>query len=69
MGRTASREADERLLHLIQLRCAGRSAAQAGARYDMTGTAVRTMTNRVRDEDAAQSGEPREAVLAAYGWR
>lgn len=69
MGRTATRDADELLLRLIALRCAGHSAARIGARYNMADTAVRTITNRVRDADAAESGEPREAVLAAYGWR
>ena len=69
MGRTASRDSDDRLLHLIALRCAGYSAAQTGARYGMADTAVRTMTNRVRDADVVESGEPREAVLAAYRWR
>ncbi len=30
---------------------------------------VRVITNRIRASDLAESGEPREAVLAAYGWR
>ena len=33
------------------------------------GSAVRVATNRILDADLAESGEPREAVLAAYGWR
>jgi len=32
-------------------------------------SAVRVITNRIRAADLAESGEPREAVMAAYGWR
>ena len=67
--RTASRREDNRALLMLALRRDGVSTGVLGRLFGMTGSAVRVATNRVLDADLAESGEPREAVMAAYGWR
>ena len=67
--RTASRREDNRALHMLALRRDGVSTGVLGRLFGMTDSAVHVVTNRVLDADLAESGEPREAVLAAYGWR
>ena len=67
--RTASRRDDERALLMLALRRDGVSTGVLGRLFGMTGSAVRVATNRIRAADLAESGKPREAVLAAYGWR
>ena len=67
--RIASRREDGRALLMLALRRDGVSTGVLGRLLGMTGSAVRVITNRIRAADLAESGEPREAVLAAYGWR
>lgn len=67
--RTASRREDERALLMLDMRGDGMSAAVIGRLLGMSDSAVRVITNRIRAADLAESGEPREAVMAAYGWR
>lgn len=67
--RTASRRDDDRALHMLDMRGDGMSSGVIGRLLGMSDSAVRVITNRIRAADLAESGEPREAVLAAYGWR
>ena len=67
--RIASRREDERALFMIATRCDCMSAGVIGRLLGMSDSAVRVITNRIRAADLAESGEPREAVMAAYGWR
>jgi hypothetical protein len=53
----ADRHEDERVLTWLRLRCDGLSSPEIGARYGVTGERVRTATQRVREADAAESGE------------
>jgi hypothetical protein len=59
----STRADDERVLAAIRLRCAGVSMPKIGARLGMTTNQVRKSTERVRDADAAESGEQ---VRGAY---
>lgn len=56
-GKSKARDDDERVLWMIRERASGRSSYDVAAQIDMTPTLVRTITNRVRDADAAESGE------------
>lgn len=67
--RIASRREDERARLMLDMRGDGMSSGVIGRLLGMSDSAVRVITNRVRAADLAESGEPREAVLAAYGWR
>jgi len=67
--RIASRREDERALLMLDMRGDGMSSGVIGRLLGMSDSAVRVITNRIRAADLAESGEPREAVLAAYGWR
>ena len=67
--RTASRREDGRALLMLDMRGDGMSAGIIGRLLGMSDSAVRVITNRIRAADLAESGEPREAVMAAYGWR
>lgn len=67
--RTASRREDERALFMLDMRGDGMSSGVIGRLLGMSDSAVRVITNRIRAADLAESGEPREAVMAAYGWR
>jgi hypothetical protein len=63
MGRVSTRQDDEILLKLIAERASGRSSYDIAAEYGVTANALRTKTNRVRDDDSAMSGED---VSGAY---
>lgn len=52
-----SRAADERLLSWIAARAAGQSSAMIARANGCTAAHIRTVTNRVRDDDARISGE------------
>lgn len=67
--RIASRREDVRARLMLDMRGDGMSSGVIGRLLGMSDSAVRVITNRVRAADLAESGEPREAVLAAYGWR
>lgn len=67
--RIASRREDARDMLMLDMRCDGMSAGVIGRLLGMSDSAVRVITNRIRAADLAESGEPREAVMAAYGWR
>lgn len=67
--RTASRREDVRARLMLDMRGDGMSSGVIGRLLGMSDSAVRVITNRIRAADLAESGEPREAVLAAYGWR
>lgn len=67
--RTASRREDDRARLMLDMRGDGMSSGVIGRLLGMSDSAVRVITNRVRAADLAESGEPREAVMAAYGWR
>lgn len=67
--RIASRREDARALFMLDMRGDGMSAAVIGRLLCMSDSAVRVITNRISAADLAESGEPREAVMAAYGWR
>lgn len=67
--RTASRREDVRARLMLDMRGDGMSAGVIGRLLGMSDSAVRVITNRIRAADLAESGEPREAVMAAYGWR
>ena len=67
--RIASRREDARALLMLDMREDCMSAGVIGRLLGMSDSAVRVITNRIRAADLAESGEPREAVLAAYGWR
>lgn len=67
--RIASRREDGRALLMLALRRDGVSTGVLGRLFGLTDSAVRVITNRIRAADLAESGEPREVVMAAYGWR
>ena len=67
--RIASRREDVRARLMLDMRGDGMSAGVIGRLLGMSDSAVRVITNRIRAADLAESGEPREAVMAAYGWR
>lgn len=67
--RIASRREDVRARLMLDMRGDGMSSGVIGRLLGMSDSAVRVITNRIRAADLAESGEPREAVLAAYGWR
>ena len=67
--RIASRREDVRARLMLDMRRDGMSAGVIGRLLGMSDSAVRVITNRIRAADLAESSEPREAVLAAYGWR
>jgi predicted transcriptional regulator len=67
--RIASRREDVRARLMLDMRGDSMSAAVIGRLLGMSDSAVRVITNRIRAADLAESGEPREAVMAAYGWR
>lgn len=60
--------ADEALLQMLVLRCAGHSSRDVGDRLGVSSHAVRVATNRVIAADLLESGEPARDVLAAYQW-
>lgn len=57
---------DERLLTMVHARSGGMSSYQVAEMIGLRNEAVRTAVNRVRDADLRESGEPVEAVRAAY---
>lgn len=67
--RIASRREDVRARLMLDMRGDGMSSGVIGRLLGMSDSAVRVITNRVRAADLAESGEPRAAVMAAYGWR
>lgn len=67
--RLTARQADERLLRCLALRCKGASTTLVSRKTGAPQGYITTATNAIRDADVAESGEPREAVMAAYGWR
>lgn len=64
----ATRRDDEKLLKVIAMRISTGSARETGLRFGFYPEPVRTMTNRVRDADPAESGENRDEVVKAYQW-
>lgn len=64
----AARAKDERDLEIVALRSRGFSSAQIAERLGVAASFVRAMSNSIRSADIAASGEPAEAVAAAY-WR
>lgn len=67
--RIASRREDVRARLMLDMRGDGVSAGVIGRLLGMSDSAVRVITNRIRAADLAESGDPRDAVMAAYGWR
>lgn len=55
-GRTPSREEDETVLAMITARCKGFSTTTIGRVFDTPSAHVRTVTNRVRDDDIKAEG-------------
>ena len=60
--------ADEVLLQMLALRCAGQSSRDVADRLGVRPEAVRVATNRVLEADLLESGEPASKVLAWY-WK
>ena len=56
-GRANSRADDELALWMLRERCAGRTSRAIGARIGLSQERVRVITSRIRNEDAAMSGE------------
>lgn len=56
-GREPTRQDDEQLLDMLGARFQGVSSYQIAASLAMTPGKVRTMTNRVRDDDERFGGE------------
>lgn len=52
------RSDDERLLAWLWLRSQGQSSGEVALRYGVTSERVRTATQRVRQADIDESGEP-----------
>lgn len=67
LRRPRGREADEQVLRMLALRQSLSSVVIAD-RMNISPEAVRVATNRVRDADLAESGEPAADVLAHYRW-
>ena len=55
--RETTRADDELKLWMVRNRANGFSAGEIGKAIGMKNTLVRTITNRIRDADAAESGE------------
>jgi len=68
MAGPSTRADDERLLWLLAARGAGWTARAAAAGFGLTAESVRTATNRVRDADLRESGEPIDLVAGCYQW-
>lgn len=66
MSARAPQVSDATLLDWIRRRVAGETAQQIARRAGVTQERVRVVTNRVRDADLAESGEPERVVRAAY---
>ena len=62
-GRDPTRADDELALWMLRERCAGRTSRAIGARIGLSQERVRVITSRIRNEDAAMSGED---VSGAY---
>lgn len=60
--------ADEVLLQMLTLRCAGHSSRDVAERLGVRPETVRVATNRVVEADLLESGEPAREVLAWY-WK
>lgn len=56
-GREKTRDDDDRELQMLQMREAGRHTSTIGAYFGIPSSRVRTITNRIRDDHAAHSGE------------
>jgi len=63
---TDPRASDELTLRIIKLRCDGYTPAMIGRRIGRSQQYVSTATVRVCRADRQESGEPRDAVMAAY---
>jgi hypothetical protein len=63
-----TRAEDDFVLELLRLR-ARMTSVQLEARYGIPRNQIRVMTNRVRNADLDESGEPAADVLAGYGWQ
>lgn len=63
-----ARSDDERLLHMLRWRCEGHSSQAIGNALGMTPERVRVATQRVRDADYAESGEPEHTLARHYDW-
>lgn len=68
MRKPRGRVADEQLLRMLQLRAGGLSSGAIAERMNIAPEGVRIATNRVRDADLAESGEPAELVMQHYPW-
>lgn len=69
MNPAPSRADDERLLALLAARQAGVTTPALARTTGLTATYIRNATNRVRNADLAESGEPVGDVLRHYGVR
>lgn len=68
MGRIATREDDGRVVEVLARRAEGETAQAIADATGLSRSAISVLTNRVFHDDAALSGEPREAVLRGYPW-
>ncbi len=62
-----ARVADDRALAMVRMR-ETMSSAEIGDHFGVTSSAVRVITQRIRDADIAESGEPAECVNQQYRW-
>lgn len=60
------RHADERHLRWLAWRCEGYTARQIGDAEGYSQEHVRVATNRIKEADIYQSGEPHDIVKEAY---
>ncbi len=63
-----TRTDDERVLSWLHYAKQGWSSSQIARQCGRSSPYLRTLFGRIRSDDLALSGEPREVVLAGYPW-
>lgn len=66
MAAKATRNTDDLVLRLIEMRASGKSSYEVARHFGLTSEFVRTATYRVMKADLDKSGESQSAVLAHY---
>ncbi len=65
-GRLPTRQDDELHLRAVRMRSIGVSAATTARRLGLESARARVITNRIKQADIKESGEPQDVVRSAY---
>ena len=63
-----ARSDDEAVLQMLRLRGDGQSSRVVGAALGVSAERVRVATQRVKDADLLESGEPADELMPHYRW-